>query len=221
MSTTTTTDLSNTEAMEQATSTMLQVYTAPTEVKPPMLAIEWKRRSTKQNPVSEQSRYRAIQIHESAIAVPKEQVSSKFYNLVQSTVHQLAEKMLAEELGETDKREVSAGRYTLDGVLAYWAEEKRRQQINSAQITEWLKESKTYQGLTDNQKQAWLIVLPKMASPGYRNALDGDQQKRKTKAAVILSRLHDDDLSHPACIFIVDRMQACMSDEPAQAALDL
>lgn len=193
-----------------ASVNMLQVFTAPQKVAANTLAIEWKRRSTKTNPVDEANRYRAIHVAEGAMLIGNDACQSKFQVLLQSTIHDMAAKMLAEELAETDKREVQAARYTVNGVLAYWAEEKKRQTIDAAQIVTWLKASKTFESLNANQQRAWLERLPKLASPAYRSVLGADP---KQAAAVIMSRLHDDDLEHAVCVFLSERLTNIINAE--------
>lgn len=212
-----TTDLANLAELSIATATTLQVFTTPQEVKAPMLAIEWRRRSTKQNPIAEANRYRAILVNEAAVTIAPSDCASKFAKLLQSTIHDLASKMLADELGETDKREVQAARYTINGIMAHWAEEKKRQTIDAAAITEWLKQSKTFASLNANQQTAWLTAMPKMAAPAYRNCL-GSGDRGKAAAAVALSRLHADDTDNAVCQFLAERLGNIMSAEEADVA---
>lgn len=212
--TTNTVDLNSTD--ELASVGMLQVFTAPQKIAAPMLAIEWKRRSTTANPVAEANRYRAIVVHESALAIGTDACASKFQVLLQRTIHDLASTMLAAELAETDKREVYASKYTVNGVLAYWSEEKRRQTIDKDAVIAWLKTSATFEALpSDAIRTTWLATLPKLAAPAYRQVLG---QNAADKAARILSRFATEDAEHPVCVFLSERLSNIMTpDEEIQA----
>ena len=193
-----------------ATVSKLQVFATPTDCEAPLLPIVLSRRSTDKNPVPEHLRYRAIHVPESAMAIASDACQSKFSRLLQTTIHDLASKMFAEEIKAEDKREVDAARYSLDGILAYWAEEKQRQQIDAEAIKAWLLASATYAGLDSKKQKAWLELVPKLHATRYRAVLGPTLEKQKTAATVLLARLQDADLEHPVCMFIADRMNATL-----------
>jgi len=174
--------------------------------------VSWSRRSTKANPVAEAERYRGIIIEASAVTVPPDACGSKFLRLVQHTINGLADAMFT----AWAKDNIHATSYdgasiTTDSVLTYWAEQRQRETIDAAAITEWLKQSATLASF-DNEKQraAWLAIMPKLAAPGYRGALKPDQ------ASTAILRIKEEDTDHAVCAFIMQRLTNIMT--PAEDA---
>lgn len=202
---TSTTDNTRTDTAE----TLQIISTPPLQVAETDMVVCWSRRSTEKNPVAAAERYRGVTIKRAVLAVPAEKCNSAFHALLQSTIHNLADAAFTawvkDKMQET---QAPTSLLTLNNVLAFWAEEKQRQVIDGEKIAEWLKTSATYASLNEQQKKGWLNKLPKIAAPSYAMAF------AKEQAAAIVSKLHADDLEHPACVFVAMRCNNVISKEP-------
>jgi len=203
------------EATLSAPTSMVQVVsTPPSKVEEGSMVIEWSRRSTDKNPLPEAQRYRGIVIPASQLKVPDDSASSKFLRLLQGTIHDLAQALFVEKIkDQMEAIQIDGAAFTVDLVLAYWAEEKQRQSVDAAKITEWLKSSATFKVLNDAQKKGWLEKVPKIAAPSYQGII------RQGEAAAIVSRIVEEDLQHPIAIFILTRANKILSLESVETAL--
>lgn len=180
---------------------MLQVYTvAPKQVEDTEIVICWTGRSTKDNPLTTENRYRGFIIHAAKLAIPDGSTTSKFHTLLQTTIHRLAKDKFADALKEAPMmREVQEAAYSLDAVLAYYAEEQQRSVINGERIAEWLKTSATYAALDSAKQKVWLDKVPKLAAPSYANIFNAAQ------AAAIIAKIADADADNEIALFIATR----------------
>ena len=204
----TTLGLANVSELAAATAPlMLAISTVELAAIPKgTILIESRRRSTKENPVTDAQRYRAICVPEMMILLPNEAAQSKFHQLLQSKIQELAEARFAEFIkGNPLSSEVSAELFSINALLAYWAEEKKRASMSGEKILAWLKESATFASFTDDKKKAaWSTILPKLAAPGFRAAMTPAQ------ATTVLAQINDSDLEHPTAIFVVNRLNSIM-----------
>lgn len=196
------------------TKTVQVVSVAPSTTPDHHMVLRMSRRSTKENPVKTEERYRAIIIHSAQLQLPDGATTSKFAALLQATIHDLAEKKFAawavENLSAT---QVDPLMFNLDTVISYWAEEKRASQIDGKKIEEWLKGSKTYEALSEETKKVWLAKIPKIAAPSYGGLFT------KQQAATIMSKMHADDLEHTCAAFIASRCNKIITTEAVEEAL--
>jgi hypothetical protein len=182
------------------------VSTPPTQVAEHEMLIEWSRRSTEKNPVKDSERYRAIVIPRSLLKVADDAASSKYIRLLQTTIHDLAQSKFVESIKENMlSTSFDSSQLTLDLVLAYWAEERQRQMMDADKITAFLKASKTIAGMSESVAKVWMSKIPKICAPSYKMLFS------KGQAATIVSKLHDDDMMHPAAVFIATRCNAILS----------
>ncbi len=87
--------------MTTATATLAAITTVvPTNLKPDHITISWARRSTEKNPVAEHERYRGIEVPAALLAIAPEDCRSKFQQLLQSTIHSLADAKFTHWLKE-------------------------------------------------------------------------------------------------------------------------
>ena len=194
---------------------MVQVVsTPPAKVAEFEHVISWSRRSTDKTPVKESERYRGIVVPKSQLKVPDDAAVSKFHRLIQATIDDLADTMfrvwVAEHMAST---ECDSSRFTVDNVLAFWAEERQRQLVDGAQIVEFLTKSATFKKFDAAKKQVWLSKLPKIAAPSYKNTFTKEQ------AASVLAQFADDDLQHTVCAFIAQRCNNILTTESVQEVL--
>jgi len=202
MSTTTTENMNDTT---DNTITMLPVSTVePAEVPAGFILIAARQRSSKERTVEASQRFRGILVPEAAILPPMEACHSKFRSILVHQIQKLAEKKLAAAWKDGDPKAVQAAAYTLDSVLAYFAEQKQRASVDGAAITAWLNAGTTLATLNEAQRKTWLAKLPKMASPGYKGILTAEQ------AATVAQRITDEDAAHPVGTFLMQRLAAIM-----------
>ena len=122
--------------------------------------IAWARRSTEKTPVAVEQRYRAVTIKADSLKIPLDTCSSKFYTLLQSTVHDLADvRFQAWVKDNMNEIEMESDILSLDSVLAFWAAEKQRMVVDGEQIKLWLLKSETYENLSESQKLVWARTL--------------------------------------------------------------
>lgn len=195
-----------------ALSASKQVYTtAPVAVAEDAMILAWSRRSTSTNPVPAPERYRGMIVTKAALAVPADACNSKFARLLQATVHKLAEDVFVnwcKQDGNLQRAEYDGAAITVDSALAYWAEERAREQITAANIVEWLNQSATFKALPSEQvRKVWLANVPKIAAPSYKQAFDAES------AAKIAARIVEADHEHAICAFILQRCANIMSAE--------
>ena len=195
--------------MTTATVTLAQITTVvPTKLKPDHITISWSRRSTEKNPVAEHERYRGIEVPASLLAIEAADCRSKFSQLLQSTIHSLADAKFTHWLKDNmQAKEVDPQLFSLDSVLTYWAEEKQRAAIDGDKVLAWLKESATLKALEEGKRDAWLKLLPKIAAPNYRNS--GSFTAKS--ASTIVAKIDAADTEHPVCIFVMTRCNAIIS----------
>lgn len=201
--------------IETSTSTSYRVLSVPpAKLADTEMVIAWSRRSTDKNPVSAEERFRGIVLPKSVLALPHEACSSKFYNLLQITLWNLADGMFTSWVRDNMlNTDYEVHRMTIDNVLAFWAEERQRNTIDAAKIVEFLKQSKTLAGFAPALQAVWLNKLPKIAAPSYKQTFSREQ------AAAIVSKLHEDDLDNEVCLFIMQRANNVISAETVQEAL--
>jgi hypothetical protein len=191
---------------------MAPIFTVPQTLTDNQIAVIWSRRSTDKNPVAAENRYRAVVLPASRLQLPDGACTSKFQSLLQSTIHQLAETKLQADLKDgMHLREVPEASLSLDAVLSFWAEEKQRQVIDASAISKWLAESATFASLNPAQQAVWKTQLPKIAAPSYAMIFNAEM------AAVIVSKIADADLEHPAALFVCQRCNSVIS-KPATVA---
>lgn len=203
-------DLNNIESLAVASApAMLSISTvAPDSVSSPFLLIRKDQRDSKLHKVAECDRHRSILVHESALLVPASSTSSKFLSLLQATILDLAKARFEAFLKDQPlAKEVPAALFTIDSVLAFWAEEKASQRIDGASISSWLLASATFASLTPKSQEVWKKELPKFAAPGYKMAFS------KANAAAIIARIADADIeqSNAVCEFIMQRANNIIS----------
>lgn len=206
--------------MTNATINQTEVTTTQVVTVPPVKlddnqhVISWSRRSTDKTPVKAEERYRAIVVPSASIRLPDGATTSKFSELLQSTIHELANnKFAAWAKDNLMVTQVDASLFSLDAVILYWAEEKKAAQVDASKITDFLKASKTYEALSDEAKKVWLSKIPKIAAPGYANFFS------KAQAATIVSKFHADDLESPVAAFILNRCNNIITRETQEEAL--
>lgn len=182
------------------------VSTPPAKVADFEHCIEWSRRSTDKNPVPEAQRYRAIVIPAAQLKVPDDACNSKFQRVLQSTIHELAQAFFVTKVkDDLMKTQLDGTMFTIDNVLAFWAEEKQRASVDGDKIKSWLPTSATWKDLSEAQRKVWLTEIPKLAAPSYQQVFS------KAKAAVIVGRIKDDDLSNTIAAFILQRCNKILS----------
>lgn len=193
----------------------VKVHTVqPTKIDDGKQLISWSRRSTDKNPVKAEERYRGVMIPETNLQLPDGACQSKFQVLLQSTIDTLAAGLFQEWASENMlASEYDADRLTVSTVLTHWAAQRDAAKIDAAKITAFLNASPTFAKLPEATRKAWLIKVPKIASPAYANLFTQEQ------AAVIISRLSVDDCETPEGAFIVARCNAIMSRETVEEAL--
>lgn len=199
--------------MTAATETKLTqvVSVAPAKLEDNTMLVSWSRRSTEKNPVKTEERFRGIVVPTASLALPDGATTSKFSALLQSVIYDLADKKFAKwAIDNMLVSEVDPTQFSLDAVIAYWAEEKKASQMDGAKITDWLKASKTLAALPEAAQKVWLSRLPKIAAPGYVNLFS------QKDAASLVSKLHPEDLDHPAAVFVVTRCNTIISRESVQ-----
>lgn len=210
-------DLNNAAAFEAATNAQsveaLQIFTTPQVVPAGRIAIEMRRRSTKENPVPREQSYRCVLVPEGLLAINAGATQSKFVTLLQTTIHELARDRFAAFIKDNEAAAtIPQALLSLDNVLAFWAEVKASQRIDAATIVEWLKQSATLQTLAPAAAAVWLRELGKLAAPSYASVFT------KKQAASIVAKLADADLEHPTCAFVATRCNAILSRDDTQAA---
>ena len=175
--------------------------------------ISWARRSTEKTPVAVDQRYRGVTLKASALKVPNEACNSKFHMLLQNTVYDLANARFIDWVKDNMmQHEMDEELLTLDSVLMFWAEERQRQVIDGDSIKAWLLKSYTYtQNLGEKQQLAWARTVPKIAAPGYRGLI------AKDIANAILAKIAEEDHEHPACVFIMQRLNNITEAAPEDA----
>lgn len=190
------------------------VSVPPVKVEDGKKLVSWSRRSTTANPVTATERFRGVLVSEAALRLPDGATTSKFERLLQSTIDSLADAKFQDYIKDRMlETSMPAAVLTIDSVMAYWAEERQRQTIDGAKISDWLKTSATAAALTPAQSKAWQSKLPKLAAPSYRLNFS------KTQAAAIVSKLADADLENPVCIFIATRCNNILTDESVEESL--
>lgn len=201
--------------MTTVTTAVAQITSvAPTVVKPDHITISWARRSTEKNPVKESERYRGIEVAASLLAIEPQDCRSKFTQLLQSTIHSLADaKFTAWVKDNMAATEVAIEQFNLDNVLLFWAEEKQRAAIDADKVTAWLKDSATLKALPEAKRDSWLKLLPKIAAPNYR--VSGNFTP--ASAATIVAKIAEEDTDHPVCIFVMTRCNSVMNAPVTQA----
>jgi hypothetical protein len=212
----TATNLNDLSAMDKASQpTVVQIVSVPpVATKDDERIVSWSRRSTTQNPVAAADRYRGIVVKADSLLVPTDACNSKFYQLLQNTVHSLADACFTEWVKDNmHVTQVEAAKFCLDRVLAYWAEEKQRLSVDADKIIAFLKDSATFKKFGADKQKVWLHRVPKIAAPGYKNLLTKEQ------AAAVIAQLSDDDIENPICIFIATRCNAILNAESANEAL--
>ncbi len=187
---------------------------APAKVEDNQIVISWSRRSTEKNPVKTEERYRGIVVHAASLALPDGATTSKFSALLQATIHDLADKKFTAWVKDNMMvREVDPAMFSLDAVIAYWAEEKRAAQIDADKISKWLVTSKTYLALPAETQKVWIAKIPKIAAPSYTNNFS------KSQAATIVAKFHADDLDEAVASFIINRCNVILTKESVEEAL--
>lgn len=198
-----------------AATASLQVYsTPPVHLHESCMLVSWSRRSTKQNPVDASERYRGIVIDRSALAIAPDACSSKFQRLLQSTIHNLADSMF--QGWATDNMstvQYDGAPITVDNVLAFWADKKQREVIDGAAVLAWLEASKTWAALTETQRAAWKMKLPKIAAPSYKGSFSTGE------AAKIMARFDEEDADTPTGLFICQRLNNILGEQSQEDAL--
>lgn len=203
-------DLNNTAELQAATEAASQIITAQSKAETPsnMILLESRRRSTTANPVPADQQYRAALLPESILQLPEGATSSKFAVLLQSELHRLAaDKFAAVTKAQPMLREIEHASYSIDNVLAYWAEERQRQQITPENVETWLKQSATLAALPEQKRAAWLKLLPKIANKNAAAVITKDM------AAVIVTKIADADQEHPTAVYIMRRCDKIMSSD--------
>ncbi len=197
------------------TAVLAQVLSiAPAKIEDNQHVISWSRRSTVQNPVKTEERYRGIVVHSAQLQLPDGCTTSKFAVLLQNTINDLADKKFAAWAKDNMMiREVDPAMFNLDAVIAFWAEEKQSAQVDATKITAWLTTSKTYLALAPEVQKVWLSKIPKIAAPGYANFFS------KAQAATIVSKMHADDIDHTVAQFIATRCNNIITKESQEEAL--
>ena len=176
--------------------------------------VRTRRETDPKKPIPATERYRAINVPAENLAVPSDQCSSKFHQLLQNTILGFAKKKF--EVYITDNmgaKEVALNLFTMDAVLAYASERAEASKIDAEKITAWLVSSATFKTLNEKQQVGWKELLPKIAAPGYGNSL------LPTPAATIIAKLHADDLEHPVAQFIMQRCNSVILKNEAESAL--
>ena len=185
---------------DEVAASVAVVTVAPTTLADTDLCIDWSRRSTDKTPVIAANRFRGVVIPKSQLLVPHNACSSPFYALLQETILQLARDVFRTWVQDNMlATTMETARLSLDRVLAFWAEEIERTKMSAESIIDFLKESATLRDFTESKRKTWLHRIPKIAAPAYRGSIDQED------AAAIIAQLHDDDLQHPAAIYIVQR----------------
>jgi hypothetical protein len=191
--------------------------TPPTTEAADMRYIVSTRRSTKQNPVPEGERYRAIVQHATILAVPSAECATRFYGILQAAIDEMAVSKLAALVKETPAlKEVNADQFTMAAILAHASEKAASLAIDAVKVSDWFKLSHTYKALLATSEQlaaSWLAKLPKIAAPNYRSAKDFNP----SACASIVSKLHDEDLDSPIAQFIMSRCNAIITDAETNA----
>lgn len=201
-------------ATESSTTAVQVVSVKPATVEDGFHKIELSRRSTKLNEVPTAERYRAIVVKAAQLALPDGATISKFSELLQATIHQLADKKFAEWAVENlQATTVEPAMFNLDAVMAYWSEERKSQQVDAAKITDWLKTSKTLAALSKETAAVWLQKVPKIAAPGYANFFS------KGQAAAIVSKINEEEIDSSVAAFIMDRCNKIITRESQEEAL--
>lgn len=209
-----TTATENSTTTSEALATLAVVTVAPAKLADNEHLISWTGRSTEKNPLDATNRFRGIVVHSATLAIPDGATTSKFSKLLQETIHKLADaKFSADIKDQMTASTVQAAAYSLDAVLAYWAEEKQRQVIDGAKIIDWLKQSATYQALDAAKQKVWLSIVPKMAAPSYSNIFTTAQ------AAAIVAKIADADTDHPIALFIATRCNNIINKLTQEAEL--
>jgi hypothetical protein len=212
----TTANLASTKEMIQASEPAKAqiVSVPPVAVKADERIISWSRRSTKQNPVEQCDRYRGIVVKADSLLVPADACNSKFYNLLQTTIHALADACFTDWVRDNmHTLTVETSRFCLDRVLAFWADERQRLTVDAEKIIAFLKDSATMAKFDEAKRKAWLHRVPKIAAPGYAGLVSKEQ------AAAIIAQVADSDLENPVCIFIITRCNTILNAESATEAL--
>lgn len=217
MTTTTTIDLNNLQALSAASSTAADarcaVSTVPVETPAGRVLLEMRRRSTKENPVTRENAYRCTLVSDGLFAIDAGAVPSKFAAVLQATLTDLANERFADAMRDAPSALTFDSRLVrTDALLAYWAERKQSQRIDGAAISGWLAQSATLQTLPAAAATVWQQQLPKLAAPSYTMAFT------KKQAAAIVARLADADLEHPVAIFVANRCNIILSRDESSAA---
>jgi hypothetical protein len=206
----------STMELNLGTGSTVQIISTPPVggIKDGTTLVSWSRRSTEKNPVPTAERYRGVVIPAANLALPDGATTSKFSRLLQSTIYDLAAgKFQAYITDRMFEATMPTAVLTLDSVIAFWAEEKQRQTIDAAKITDFLKSSETIKTLPENTAKVWISKVPRIAAPSYKNLFSKEQ------AAVIISKLADADNHSPIYDFIVTRCNNIISEVSEEEAL--
>lgn len=208
------TDLNSTDELSAATQATFPILSVPPTVLDTAThqLVSWARRSTDKNPVPAHERFRGVVIPR--LLVPSDACTSKFSRLLQATIDSLADGAFTEWVrSRMSALAVPQHLLTLDAILAFWAEEKQRATIDSEKLTAWLKQSATFAALPKERASVWLVKVPKIAAPSYR------QNFTKGQAAAIVGAIVDADLDAPEAIFILQRCNNVLTVESQEEAL--
>lgn len=191
----------------------IAISTTKQEPKPGFLAVTCTARETKGKTIPPEQRCRSIILPESHLLVPVGQCAPKFLDILNAELHSLARKRLEAAWEDGDQREISSDAFTIDALLAFFAAKTAATGIDGDAIAAWLKQSATFAALPDDAiKASWLLRLPKLAAPAYRQAL-GSQPAQA--AATIIQRIAADDADHPVCKFIISRCNVVIGEGAA------
>lgn len=207
-------DLNNTAAFATAGAASAQIQTVEAATPAGMFKLEWTRRSTDKNPVTTHERVRIAFVPEGLLLIDRGATASKYVELLQSTIHRLATDKFVETLKrDPQTRSVSFAAFTVDAVLAFWAEERESQRLTNAAIADWLKQSKTLAALPEAKRAIWLQRIPQFAAPLWQRIFT------QTQAASIVAQLDESDMEHTIAQTIIQRCNIILNTEPEADAL--
>ena len=82
-----------------------------------------------------------------------------------------------------------------------------------AAVLAWLEASKTWAALTETQRAAWKMKLPKIAAPSYKGSFSTGE------AAKIMARFDEEDADTPTGLFICQRLNNILGEQSQEDAL--
>lgn len=189
---------------EAATAALVPVYTVPTATPAGMHALEYSRRSTEKNPIPSEHRYRVAFIPEGLRAIDAGAIPSKFATLVQASIDAIAKDRFENQCKEAEMRlaAIDPRAFSVDALLAYWAEDRERSRITKESMLAWLQSSATFTSLqSDAVRRIWLQRIPGILAPMYKNAFTVGE------ATQIAAKLADADIADPHCVLLANRLQ--------------